>query len=266
MTQTIKEHWFIFQADKLLLMTNNDQAFLTPAILSDLKKSFIRQHHLGLFNEIDCYCAEIESTTQIPNGVELVGLRQVFNILDISWYAAAVKAHSIINWDKNHQFCGRCGNKTTHKSGIFERLCPSCGLALYPRISPSMIVRIQKDDHILMARSPHFAPGVYGLVAGFVEAGENVEEAVHREVKEEVGIRIKNLRYFGSQAWPFPDSLMIAFTADYDSGELVLDQHEIEDANWYTYDTIPGRPSHSISIAHKLIDDFVIEQTKKALP
>lgn len=262
----IKDHWYIFQADKLLLMNHHNEPFWVPEILSHLKLSFIRQHHLGLFNQINCYCAELDSEATLPTEVQAIGLRQVFTILDISWYTAAVKAYSILNWDRNHQFCGRCGQYTVHKPGAFERVCPSCHLALYPRISPSIIVRIRKGDQILMARSPHFRPGAYGLIAGFVEAGENVEETVHREVKEEVGITITNLKYFGSQAWPFPDALMIAFTADYLAGELVLDAHEIEDANWYTYNNIPGRPSHSISIAHKLIDDFITEQTKKAQP
>ena len=108
-----------------------------------------------------------------------------------------------------------------------------------------------------MARSPHFPPGVYGLIAGFVDVGENIEEAVHREVKEEVGLQIKNLLYYGSQPWPFPDSLMLAFTADYASGEIVMDQDEIEDAGWYRHDNLPGLPSVALSIAMKLIDDFV---------
>ena len=120
-----------------------------------------------------------------------------------------------------------------------------------------MIVLIHQDDHLLMARSAHFPPGVYGLIAGFVEAGESIEEAVHREVKEEVGLTIKSLVYCGSQPWPFPDSLMMAFTADYEAGEITMDQVEIEDAGWYKYDKLPGLPSMALSIAMKLIDDFV---------
>jgi NAD+ diphosphatase len=119
---------------------------------------------------------------------------------------------------------------------------------------------IHRDDQILMARSPHFPPGVYGLIAGFVEAGESVEEAVHREVKEEVGLAIKNLRYFGSQAWPFPDSLMIGFFAEYESGDLLIDHSEIEEAGWYHYDQLPGHPSVTISIAYKLIKAFIAEK------
>ena len=114
-----------------------------------------------------------------------------------------------------------------------------------------------------MSRSPHFPPGRYGLIAGFVEAGESIEAAAYREVEEEVGIKIKNLRYFGSQSWPFPDSLMIAFIAEYASGELIIDHNEIEDAGWYRYDNLPGKPSSSVSIAKKLIEHYIEEQIKK---
>src|SRR5690606_2224103 len=122
---------------------------------------------------------------------------------------------------------------------LFERTCPTCHLAAYPRISPSIIVRIHKGDQILMARSPHFAPGIYGLIAGFVESGETLEETIHREVMEEVGIKVKNIRYFDSQPWPFPDSLMIGFTAEHASGDIQVDHHEIEHADWYGKDNIP---------------------------
>lgn len=132
-----------------------------------------------------------------------------------------------------------------------------CHLSFFPRISPSIIVLIKKADHLLMARSPHFLPGVYGLIAGFIDAGESIEEAVHREVKEEVGLKIKNLSYFGSQQWPFPDSLMIAFTADYCSGDITINPDEIEEAGWYKYNNLPGRPQTSVSIASKLIDNFI---------
>lgn len=243
----------------------NNQAIQMPTgiALSELKDNFLRQLHLGKFNNQDCYCAELDSTATLPDTIQSISLRHAFEALGLEWYVAAAKAYSVINWDKNHQYCGRCGDKTTHKLGTFERICNTCGLALYPRISPSIIVLIHKDGNILMARSPHFTPGAYGLIAGFVEAGESVEDAVHREVQEEVGIKIKNLTYFGSQSWPFPDSLMIAFIADYDSGELVIDHTEIESADWYPYDKLPGRPSVSVSIAQKLINHFVAEQQKK---
>jgi len=259
-----QEYWFIFQNDLLLLRKISTEYELpTHTILSQLKPHFLRQHHLGEFNKSNCYCAEIEIGVSLPSEIVPVPLRKAFEILGTDWYVAAAKAFSIIHWDKNHQYCGRCGNITIHKPGTFERVCDFCKLSLYPRISPSVIVLIRKDDNILMSRSPHFPPGAYGLIAGFVEVGESIEEAVFREVKEEVNIEIKNLHYFGSQSWPFPDSLMIGFTADYASGEIKIDEKEIEAAGWYRYDNLPGRPSSSVSIAKKLIDHFVNEQINK---
>lgn len=258
-----EEYWFIFQGDRLLLKKGTlDHQLPTNATLSQIKSHFLRQHKLGQFNHVDCYCAEIGKDSPIPADVESVSLRKAFELLGSDWYTAAVKAYSVINWDKNHQYCGRCGSTTIHHPGTFERVCRSCGLALYPRISPSIIVLIQKEDHILLARSPHFTKGAYGLIAGFVEVGESVEEAVHREVAEEIGITIKNLQYFGSQSWPFPDSLMIGFIAEYASGEIIIDNKEIEAANWYPFDQLPGYPSSTISIAKKLIDHVVAGKKK----
>ena len=256
------EFWFIFQND-CLLITNDENTLLTGSLISDLKHSFTRHHLLAHFDNFDIYCAELSTESSLPTQINPVPLRKALELLGAEWYTIAVKAYSIINWDKNHQYCGRCGNVTVHKAGTFERVCSSCSLTFYPRISPSVIVLIQKENHILMARSHHFLPGIYGLIAGFVEAGESVEDAVHREVKEEVGITIKHLRYFGSQAWPFPDSLMIAFTAEYASGELNINKTEIEDANWYPIDQLPGRPSSNLSISRKLIDHFITEYKKK---
>lgn len=259
---TMLENWFIFQNDRLLLIIDTNH-FPTGLIFSQLEVHFVRKINLGLFNNINCYAAEIASDVLLPAEINAIPLRKAFELLGIDWFRTAAKAFSIINWDKTHQFCGRCGHKTSHKSASFERICDACGLSLYPRISPSVIVMIKNNDQILMARGYHFPPGAYGLIAGFVEAGENLEEAVHREVAEEVGIKIKNLQYFDSQAWPFPDSLMVGFTAEYASGELTIDHNEIEHADWYRYDNLPGKPSVSISIARKLIDFFVTQQEKQ---
>jgi NAD+ diphosphatase len=256
-----QEHWFIFQGDKLLLIEeNNGHKLPKYNPLTPPNLPFLRQYSLGTFNNFLCYCAEIDLHTPLPDHMTSVPLRKAFELLGVDWFNAAVKASTIINWDKNHQFCGRCSHLTNHTTGTFERICSNCGLAQYPRISPSIIVLIQRGDQILMARSPHFPPGAYGLIAGFVEAGESIEDTVHREVKEEVSIEVKNLRYFGSQSWPFPDSLMIGFIADYAAGEIVIDQKEIEAAGWYRYDNLPGRPSIGISIAGRLIDHFIAEQ------
>lgn len=254
---TTNESWFIFQNDYLLLTERNNLP--NASVLTELKHHFLRQHFLGDFNQTRCYCSEINPNVQLPIKIRPVSLRDAFEVLGREWYVVIVKAYSIINWDKNHQFCGRCGHITVHNLGTFERKCTICDLILHPRISPSMIVLIYKGDQILMARGSHFAKGKYGLIAGFIEVGESIEDAVYREVREEVGLEIKNLRYFGSQPWPFPDSLMIGFTAQYVSGEITIDQKEIEEANWYHYENLPSHPS-SLTLARKLIDYFIAEK------
>ncbi|MBA3661806.1 MAG: NAD(+) diphosphatase [Gammaproteobacteria bacterium] len=255
-------NWFVFQDDRLLLTQNPQGRLPSPQQLLQLNKNFLRHFAVGQFNQIDCYCAEIATDIALPHDVIAIPLKKSFEILGHEWFVAATKSYSVINWDKNHRFCGRCGSKTIHKVGVFERICTHCQLVLYPRISPSMIVLIKRDDTILMARSPHFPPGVFGLIAGFVEMGESIEDTVHREVHEEVGIQVKNLQYFGSQSWPFPDALMIGFIADYAMGELKIDNIEIEQAGWYHYTNLPGRPSSKLSIAGRLLDHYIAEQTE----
>lgn len=248
--------WYIFQNDCLLLL-KKDNSLPDDIASVFLEPHFLRRIPLGCFNNIDFCCAELDPGILIADTFHLLTLRQVLPLLGSEEHKIAIKAYSVINWDRNHQFCSRCAGTTMHHTPNFERRCLSCGLGFFPRISPSIIVLIKRGDHLLMARSPHFLPGVYGLIAGFVDVGESAEEAVHREVQEEVGLQIKNLSYWGSQPWPFPDSLMIAFTADYAGGEIIMDPHEIEAAGWYKYDNLPGLPSVSVSIASRLIDDFV---------
>ncbi|MFI4918733.1 MAG: NAD(+) diphosphatase [Legionellales bacterium] len=254
----VQEHrtcWFVFSDNGLLLRCNNslpDSLDVEP-----IKPYFQRHFNLGTLDSVNYYCAEMGKDTATPDTFDVLPLKSALSLFNDSRYGMAVKAYSVISWDKNHQFCSRCGSTTVHQDKNFERHCSSCHLSFFPRISPSIIVLIKKDDYLLMARSPHFAPGVYGLIAGFVEVGESIEETVHREVQEEVGLQIKNLSYVGSQPWPFPDSLMLAFTADYAGGAIVIDQDEIEEAGWYKYDNLPGRPSVALSIASELINDFV---------
>ncbi len=255
-TSTSQDHWFIFQNDALVLL-NEGQSLPNHKDIASIKPYFIRQFKIGFWNNTDYYCAEINQTQGLSEVFQTIPLRQALSALDDEKFGLSVKAHSVLNWDKNHRFCGRCGGHTEHQTKGFERTCLSCGLSFFPRISPSIIVLIKKGDQLLMARGPHFLPGVYGLIAGFVEPGENLEETVHREVKEEVGIAIKNLTYVCSQPWPFPDSLMVAFTADYASGDIVIDNDEIEEAGWYRYNALPGRPSTATSVSAKLIDAFV---------
>lgn len=253
---TDKTCWFIIQKPEYVLLTKN-HTFPNQLDILSLESYFLRHFSLGHFNGIEYFCAEINEDIPFNDDFHTVSLRQALSMLYPEQYAMGVKAYSVMHWDRNHQFCGRCATPTVHRVPHFERFCPACSLSFFPRISPSIIVLIHRGDELIMARSAHFSPGIYGLIAGFVEIGESLEEAIHREIKEEVGLQVKNITYFGSQPWPFPDSLMVAFTAEYHSGELIIDNAEIEDAGWYRYDNLPGRPSMSFSIASELLDNFV---------
>jgi NAD+ diphosphatase len=187
------------------------------------------------------------------------GLRQVYGLLDEDLFWIAARAVQIVDWDRTHQFCGRCGLPLKIKTTDRAKECFQCGLLHFPRLAPAIIVLVERGDKLLLARSRHFMPGMYSVLAGFVEPGEPLEEAVVREVREEVGIEIKDIKYFGSQPWPFPHSLMIGFTATYASGEISPDDSEIEDAGWFTVDNLPRIPG-KISIARKLIDWFMEKQ------
>ena len=205
---------------------------------------------------IACWAVGLPEVPEPPEGMVFEGLRRLWGALDEEAWKLAGRAVQIVEWDRNHRFCGRCGAATERKPGELAALCPRCGLQQFPRISPAVIVRIERGDELLLARSPHFAPGVYSTLAGFVEPGESLEETVAREVREEVGVEVTNIRYFGSQPWPFPHSLMIGFVADWASGEIRPQEGEIEDAGWFTVDTLPRLPSR-FSIARALIDEWV---------
>ena len=207
---------------------------------------------IGDWQGLPCYAADIEALPETIPG-ELTLLRPLFGLAGAEAFALAGRASQLLDWQKNNRFCGRCGTPTRMKTDEFSMACPSCGLLVYPRISPAVMVLIGRDDKLLLARSPHFKPGVFSALAGFVEAGETLEQCAVREVREEVGIEIANLRYFQSQPWPFPDSLMLAFFADYACGEITPDPSEIEAAGWFSKRALPTLPD-SVSIARRLID------------
>ena len=169
-----------------------------------------------------------------------------------------LRAFHWVNWEQQSRYCGHCGAPLQTTAISVEKKCASCLKSHFPRFSPAVMVLVQKGPELLLARSPHFKQGFYSAIAGFLEVGETAENAAHREVKEELGIEITNLHYFGTQTWPFPDSFMIAFKADYLKGDLCLDPTEIEDAQWFHKHNLPKLPP-SASISRKLIESALNE-------
>ncbi len=255
--------WFAFRGQKLLVsMERSVPEIPLSETLEKLGFSSISEYYLGTSGDTHCYAVQLPKETELPANMNFLGLRGLFGYLKNDFYAIAVRALGIINWDRTHLFCGQCGSLAEKHNRILARQCPSCGLTLFPRISPAVIVLVERDGKALLARSGTFPEELYSVLAGFVEPGETLEETVKREVKEETGIDVKNIRYFGSQPWPFPDSLMIGFTARYAGGEINIDGDEILDAAWFSADKLPAIPG-KISIARALIDWFVLKQAKR---
>jgi NAD+ diphosphatase len=258
-------YWFVFQDDKLLVRTNGELAEVPLATgPAQLGIAPTRVHYLGYLENgrlppLDCYAAEIAPDAPLPDGMITDGLRQLNPRIGDLLFSLAGRAIQIVTWDRTHRYCGQCGTPTENLAHERAKHCPSCGLINYPRLSPAIIIavirRTDEGNRLLLARNHRFPSGRYSVLAGYVEPGESLEECARREVCEEVSIRIRDIRYFGSQPWPFPNSLMIGFTAEYDGGEITLEESEIAEAGWFAADALPGLPP-KMTIARRLIDWF----------
>ncbi|MDB4441934.1 NAD(+) diphosphatase [bacterium] len=250
--------WFVYHQDRLLIKTGTN-GYLVPRLqdLEGFKPSLIRKQFLGSLNEIPCYAAELSNDNTVSDKFALKGLRELFfGQLEEELIWIAGQANQLLDWNRSHQFCGKCGQPTEDGQDERAKVCPQCRLVNYPRVSPAVIVAVTREDQILLGTNIRFKSVYYSVLAGFVEPGENLEECVAREIKEEVGISVNNIRYFASQPWPFPNSLMVAFLADYAGGEIKIDPTEIKEAGWFTADNLPSIPPR-ITIARQLIDWFV---------
>lgn len=243
---------FAFVKGELLLPDDDIDAF-QPVCLEDWLTRGTSRHYLGSLSCVDCWALDMP---EAPPGWRPSSLRAAMMALDPSLAAIAGRAAQVVEWDRTHRFCGLCGSTTAIKPGERARVCGACGHTAYPRLSPAIMALVWRPGELLLARSPNFAPGRYSALAGFVEAGESLEECLHREVAEEVGVAVGELRYYGSQSWPFPHSLMVAFTARWVSGDIVPQAGEIEDARWFPLDALPEIPPRFSIAGHLILDSL----------
>lgn len=249
--------WFAFQRGKLL-MFSDIQGPMVPQLpdFDQIGVPYRSRHFLGYFNGQPCFAVEIDDEHSPAEPFFLQDMRRLAMEVGEDLFMLAGRALQVVQWDRDHQYCGRCGTPTEDQGQDRAKVCPRCGHTSYPRISPCIIVLVTKGDEILLGRSPNWPMNMFSTLAGFVEPGETLEQAVHREIYEEVGITVKNLSYQASQPWPFPHSLMVGFYAEYDSGRLQVDGVEISEAGWFPLNQLPNIPPVG-SISRYLIDRYL---------
>ena len=246
--------WFAFRKTEFLALNGSHRPELPCCVdLAEHGLSARRSQYLGLLGTRHCYAVDIPESQTLPEGWIALGLRDLFARVEETLAALAGRAFQILEWDRDHQYCSRCGAPTEPRADERSRSCPKCGLTSYPPVSPAVMILVLDGRKLLLARKPIWPDGRFSALAGFVEPGEMLEDTVRRETREEVGVEVENIRYFGSQPWPFPHSLMIAFTAEYAGGEIRPDGVEIVEAHWFEPERLPKLPPR-ISISRRLID------------
>lgn len=244
---------FAFRGERILVRGDEK----APAILTRAELAAIGiegpTHYLGNYQGTHCVAITLPEDAGDFDGLRYAGLRSLFFVVPEPLVAIAARAFQVSEWESSHRYCGRCGAPTRDKAGERAKECTACGYVAYPRVSPAMMTLVTRGRELLLARAHRFPPGMYSALAGFVEPGETIEDCIAREVREEVGVEVDNLKYFASQSWAFPHSLMIAFTAEYAGGEIRCEDAEIAEARWFAADALPARPP-SLSIARRLID------------
>jgi NAD+ diphosphatase len=250
--------WFLFHGDRLLLETRGEAAgvpFWPDPAGRGVRP--VRRQYLGTLDGRPCFSGELDGSAA-PEATEFRPLRSLLGILPEELFSLAGRAFQVMDWDRTHQYCGICGMRTEPVEGERAKACTRCGIQFFPRVTPAVIVAVVRDRKLLLAHARRFPAVFYSVLAGFVEAGETFEECVSREVREEAGIEVGNPRYFGSQPWPFPHSLMVGFTAEYAGGELVLEEKEIVQAGWFGPEEVPRlQIPRQGTIARELIEWFL---------
>ncbi|MFO0593067.1 MAG: NAD(+) diphosphatase [Polyangiaceae bacterium] len=250
--------WAPFRKSELLVKSLADKRarLLRTDDVKALGLAVTHVHHVGTLEGVPCIAAALPDDAPDVEGCRYGGLRQAYGWLPKSELEAAMTGFQIQYWDSHHRFCPGCGAPIAMKKAERAKRCEPCARDFYPPVVPAVIVRVRRGDALLMTRAPHFPSKMYGLVAGFLEPGETLEQCVAREIREETGLVVRDVRYFGSQPWPFPHQVMVGFTAEYESGDIVVDKTELEEAAWFTREAMPQLPP-PFSIARALIDDWL---------
>jgi len=256
-TPSERPRWFLVSPAGLVVRVVEGAGVLWPG-LSDVLALGLdpgRAQYLGRHDEEDCFALHVENAS-LPAPWAAHGLRGLYPVLGDELFPVAGRAVQLATFALTHRFCGRCGQPTHRVPGEHCVRCDGCELSAYPRIAPAIIVLVRRGERALLGRSARFPDGMYSTLAGFVEPGESLEQTVAREVREESGVDVTSVRYFGSQPWPFPHSLMVGFTAEHLSGDIQVDGTEIVDARWFSVDDLPVIPPKP-SIARRLIDAWL---------
>ncbi len=254
-------YWFIFCSSALLLKRLGKGEYAVPKSSEpplDPPSGTYVHNVTPMRDGTKVHAFAIDDLGEIPEGYKLFILRDTYSLLNDEQYEKAGKCAELIFWDENTRFCSTCGAPLERSSDISKR-CMKCGREVWPLLSTAIIVLIHRNDEIMLVRGHSFKGNYFGLVAGFVETGETLEEAVEREIREEVGLKVRNLQYVLSQAWPYPCGLMIGFFAEYESGEIVLQESELADGGWFNLNNLPPL-SHPSGTASRMIE--VYKQSK----
>ncbi|MDA0979628.1 MAG: NAD(+) diphosphatase [Proteobacteria bacterium] len=246
---------FVCHKGRILKQVDSDGRWQPADVSTAESFEHAQRHVMGEIGNSLCLAFE----TSDPGDAEFVDMRAMLDSFDRTHFNLVGRALQLCDWFRTHRFCGKCGQQTVEDPRDSSLSCETCRLNFYPRLSPSIIVLIHRDDEVLLARNHLFPEGLYSTLAGFVEPGESIEETLHREVREEVGVNVHNLDYRGSQPWPFPNSLMLGFHAEYESGDIVLQPDEIADAQWFSIDALPKIPAR-FAISRWLIDDYLAQR------
>jgi NAD+ diphosphatase len=255
---TGNELYIVFQRGELVTDMRAAQPCLLPAEQVQRNDwNALRSHFMGYWHEQSCHALELDPAATLDlMRYQKGSLYQVLGRVEEQLFALVGRASQLLDWDRDHQFCGRCGNPMRPDTLERAMRCEPCGTINYPRIAPCAIVLITRGEELLLARNANFPGPMYSTLAGFIEPGETVEETLVREVREEVGVEVCNLRYFQSQSWPFPNQLMLGFFADYAGGDIVCDEVEIVDAQWFHVNELPMIPPVA-SVSGQLIQHYI---------